>query len=186
MDKKKVSLIHWFIKYASWSKVILLLTASLVIYFIMLKVTIPKVSKIADGMKIFDLMLFGYDVDYAMKLLEALDEEGRSIYLLQQIPLDLIFPGLLGCSGAFLIVCMTRIHKKMSIALIIPLIAAVFDYLENVFVAYMLLRYPDVNAFTIKSSSFFTIGKTGFTVLFFSFVILYLGYIFHNINKKLT
>ncbi|NDI34955.1 hypothetical protein [Chengkuizengella sediminis] len=184
MNKKNVSMFHWFIKHASWSKVIILLTASMVIYFFMLKVTIPKVSKMADGMEIFDLKLIGYDVDYAMRLLEGLGEEGRYVYLLQQIPLDLIFPGLLGLSGAFLIARMTQNHKKMSRALIIPLIAAVFDYLENVFVAYMLLKYPDVNAFTIKSSSFFTIGKSITTLLFFSFVILYLSVLLMNKQTK--
>ncbi|OEH92459.1 hypothetical protein [Bacillus solimangrovi] len=169
-----MNLYRWFLKCASWPKVIVLLVASNVIYFIMIRVTIPNVSNMAEGMKVFDLMPLGYDVDYAMKLLEALGEEGRNIYLLQQIPLDLVYPGLLGLSGAFLIARMTRNHNKMSLALFIPLIAATFDYLENMLVAYMLVRYPDVNALTIKSSSFFTMGKSLITTIFFLFVILYL------------
>ncbi|MGC5327876.1 hypothetical protein [Brevibacillus sp. SYSU BS000544] len=59
---------------ATWTKAFAWLIPSQMIYFFMLYVTIPIVEKQADGMKIFDLMPFGYSPEYAVNLLQQLGE----------------------------------------------------------------------------------------------------------------
>lgn len=65
-------------------KILLLFILTNVIYAIMLSITIPKVMRFADGMKLLDMMPTGYNSEYVNSLLSALGTTGRNAYLFNQ------------------------------------------------------------------------------------------------------
>ncbi len=79
-------------KYVSGKKVLSLFILTNVVYLFMLMVTIPKTMGFSNGMKLLDMMPTGYNQDYVNKLFRTLGENGREIYLTNQIPVDMIYP----------------------------------------------------------------------------------------------
>ncbi len=82
------------IRHAQGNKVLLMFVITSIIYSVMLYVTIPNVASYAAGMTLLDMLPMGYDHDYVIRLFDALGEVGRHSYLKQQIPLDMLYPGL--------------------------------------------------------------------------------------------
>ena len=76
------------------NKVLLLFISTNIVYLIMLLVTIPKTMEFANGMRLLDMMPSGYDMNYVNDLFGALGEIGRKTYLTNQLPIDMIYPGL--------------------------------------------------------------------------------------------
>ena len=73
-------------------KILMLFFLTSVIYAMMLLVTIPRVMNFSGGMKLLDMIPFGYSVQYVNALLKSLGEMGRNAYLYNQLPLDMIYP----------------------------------------------------------------------------------------------
>jgi len=169
---------------ASGRNVFIFLLPSLTVYFLMLFHTIPAVQAYAPEMKVFDLSPGGYSYDYAIELLSTLGEEGRAEYLKTQLPLDFIYPALFSISSFLLLawIFSRRYEKGSGIFYLcfVPVIAGMFDYLENIQIVLMILKYPDISNAQVALSSTFTIVKSGLTtiffiLLFFAFARLWLG-----------
>ena len=82
----------------SGKKVLLLFILVNLVYVFMLAVTIPKTMGFSKGLKLLDMMPGGYNSEYIKTLFGNLGEVGRSVYLYQQIPVDMIYPGLFAIS----------------------------------------------------------------------------------------
>lgn len=150
---------------------------AMAVYLVMLLYTIPKVGQYAPGMKLFDLSPGGYSFGYAVELLDVLGSKGRDLYLYQQLPLDFIYPGLFAVSCCLLLFWLfsksLNSTSKMFYFCLIPIVAGMFDYLENICIVLMLKSYPDVTESLVSTASFMTILKSGFTTAFF--VLLLMG-----------
>ncbi len=146
------------------------------IYLIMLFYTIPQVEKQASGMKLFDLMPGGYSFEYANELLTKLGESGRELYLYYQLPLDFLYPGLFAVSGSLLLSWLLLKSRddssKIFYSCFIPIVAGVFDYLENSFIVYFLTHYANISPGSVYVSSAMTIAKSVMTTLFFVFLVI--------------
>jgi len=79
-------------KHAADKKVLIFFIITQIIYAVMIFGTIPHVMSFADDIKLLDMMPTGYDFNYVTILLASLGPSGRSAYLQQQIPLDMIYP----------------------------------------------------------------------------------------------
>ena len=160
---------------ATGKNVVIFLVASLTVYFVMLFVTIPDIQSYAPGMKIFDLSPAGYSYDYSIKLLSSLGDEGRKKYLYIQLPLDLIYPALFSISSFLLLawLFLKRYENDSSIFYLcfVPVIAGIFDYLENIQIVLMILVYPEISRAQVALSSTATIAKSGLTMIFFLLLI---------------
>jgi mannose/fructose/N-acetylgalactosamine-specific phosphotransferase system component IID len=170
-----------FIQNVATGKVVLgFFIPAMVVYAIMLLYTIPQVEQYAPGMKLFDLSPTGYSFMYAIELLRALGAKGRDLYLYQQLPIDFIYPGLFAVSCCLLLSWLFaksfNSNSKMFYLCFVPVVASVFDYLENICIANMLISYPNVTEPHVSITSYLTILKSGFTSAFF--VILLLGVVF--------
>ena len=82
----------------SGKKVLLLFLLTNIVYAVMLTVTIPKTMTFSNGLKLLDMMPLGYDLEYINMLFETLGENGRQVYLTNQLPVDMIYPFLFGIS----------------------------------------------------------------------------------------
>jgi hypothetical protein len=155
-------------------KVLLLFILTNVVYGFMLIFSIPKVMSYSSGMKIFDMMPMGYDLEYAYSLLEKLGIEGRHAYLYYQIPVDMIYPFLFGITYclllAYLLHKLDRFKNESFYLCLIPIIAGLFDYLENFGIIDMLVHYPELTDKVVQTATFFTVLKSLFSTI--SFIVV--------------
>ncbi len=163
---------------SSGRNVLVLLVLTYIVYAIMLVVTIPSTMSYSGGMKLLDMMPSGYDLDYVTKLFSSLGEEGRSVYLTNQIPVDMIYPFLFGLSSCLLIAYFLKKLKKLISPYIflslLPLVAGIADYLENLGIIAMLRSYPDLSQSSVSTTNVFSIVKSISTSLFFISLIIIL------------
>jgi hypothetical protein len=156
----------------------ILLTSALatVVYLGMVFGTLTELERIA-GKRPFDLRPAGYSFDDAAAFIAALGEEGRHLYLWRQIPLDTVYPALLALWSAGAIRWFSKgsppapkrwFHAAASLAFA----AALFDYLENILIVWMLNTAPDLNPAIVTAASLATLAKSGFTTVVFTAIVL--------------
>lgn len=132
------------------------------VYLVMIFWTLHHLRQVA-GVPPFDMQPFGYSVLEARQLLTALGEQGRHYYFAYQIPLDLIYPALL----ALTLISILRwsagragFPKAIRAGVSLALCAASLDYLENAFVAAMLIEGPGSSEVLIRLASLATLLKS--------------------------
>jgi len=169
------ALISFLQEHSTGKLIIVLFAFTMSVYFTMLWHSIPAVSAFAPELPIFDLSPLGYSFNYANELLIALGDEGRNLYLHTQLPLDFIYPGLFSITYSLLLIWLfgkiLNGHSKVYYFALVPFLAGVFDYVENVFIIKMINSFPDLQVTTVNIASTFTILKSSFTVFFFILLI---------------
>ncbi len=63
-------------------------------------------------------------------------------------------------------------NSKIYYFALVPFLAGVFDYVENIFIIKMISSFPDLQVTTVKIASTFTILKSSFTMFFFVLLII--------------
>jgi hypothetical protein len=159
-------------------KVLWLFVLTNLVYVFMLTITIPKTMGFSNGLKLLDMMPTGYSPEYVKTLFSTLGEEGRTVYLFNQIPIDMVYPGLFALSYSLLMGYFLRKLQKLDSAYfylaLFPLIAGVADYLENIGIVTMLLNFPEPSQLSMDLTNIFTIIKSLATTVFFMALILIL------------
>ena len=173
----------------SGKKILGLFILTNVVYVFMLNVTIPKTMKFSNGMKLLDMMPTGYDLKYVNELFSSLGENGRGIYLTNQIPVDMIYPLLFGLSYCLLLAYFLKKLNKLNVPYIylclLPIIAGITDYLENIGIITMLNSYPDLTTISVRTINIFSIIKSISTSVFFiALIIVIISLGFTTINRK--
>jgi hypothetical protein len=157
-------------KYSSGKRVLWLFILTNLVYAFMLIITIPKTMTFSNGMKLLDMMPAGYDSEYINRLFEALGENGRNVYLYNQIPVDMIYPFLFAISYCLLIAYfLKKINKLNSLFFylcFLPVIAGIADYLENFGIISMLINYPNLSQISMTTTNVFSITKSLITTIF--------------------
>lgn len=159
-------------------RILLLFILTNIVYVFMLTVTIPKTMSFSDGLKLLDMLPTGYDSDYVNNLFATLGDNGRTVYLYNQIPIDMIYPFLFGVSYCLVLGYFLNKLNKLKGAFVylclLPLIAGVFDYLENFGIITMLINYPHNSQNLIKITNAFTVIKSMATTVYFLVLIIIL------------
>ncbi|MFK5855179.1 MAG: hypothetical protein QM503_03535 [Bacteroidota bacterium] len=162
----------------SGKKVLLLFILTSIIYATMLIITIPKLMEFSNGMKLLDMMPTGYDSDYILTLFSTLGEEGRQFYLFKQIPIDMVYPGLFAISYCLIIAYFLKKLNKLDSPYfylsMLPIIAGLADYLENIGIITMLNNYPNILQFSMNATNIFSIIKSMTTSVYFVALIIVL------------
>lgn len=165
-------------RHLSGKKVLLLFVLTNLVYAIMIFITIPKVMAFSGELKILDMMPMGYDLDYVNLLFNALGEKGRETYLHQQIPVDMIYPFLFGVSNCLILAFfLNKIDKLDSVyfyVTLLPPLAGIADYMENIGIVLMLKSFPDVSEEVAGLTNVFSITKSLTTTIFFIVLIIVL------------
>ncbi len=171
-------------KYSTGRVISVLFILTMTVYFVMLSYSIPAVSAFAPDLPIFDLSPAGYSLTYADELLNALGTKGRETYLSSQLPLDFIYPGLFSITFSLLLVWLfgktCRVNSKIYYFALVPFLAGMFDYVENIFIIKMIHSFPELQASTVNIASTFTILKSSFTMFFFVLLIAGLVLLFRQ------
>ena len=175
-------------KSISGKKVLGLFILTNLIYAFMLLVTIPKTMVFSNGMKLLDMMPTGYDYNYVNKLFSALGVNGRETYLTSQIPVDMIYPVLFAISyGAVMAYFLKKLNKLSSpfdYLCVLPIIAGLADYIENIGIISMLNNYPDVTETAVNITTMFSVIKSITTSIFFLALVVILILFSINYFKK--
>jgi mannose/fructose/N-acetylgalactosamine-specific phosphotransferase system component IID len=165
-------------KNKSGKKVLGLFILTNLVYAFMLMITIPNTMAFSNGMKLLDMMPTGYDFNYVNKLFNTLGNEGRKAYLTGQIPIDMIYPLLFGVSYCLLMAYFLKKinkHKTPFIYLcLLPIIAGIADYIENIGIITMLNNYPDFTETTVSVTNIFSVVKSISTSIFFLALVVIL------------
>lgn len=163
-------------------KVLLLFIVANIVYVLILTVTIPDVMEHTEGMKLLDMMPLGYDTEYVNTLFSTLGHTGRNTYLYHQIPMDMIYPLLFGISFSLLLAYFLNKLNKLKTPFLylclLPMLAAMGDYAENIGIITLLNDYPEISKNTVTMTNSFSILKSSCTTLSFVvliFVLLTLG-----------
>lgn len=179
-------------KYSTGRILISLLIMTWIVFGYMIAFSIPQIMEYADGMELLDLKPLGYSHNYVQVLFEKLGNEGRHLYLTYQIPIDMIYPILFAlCYSILTVYLFDKIkssEKLIFVFSLIPVIAGMFDYLENIGIIIMLKSYPDISSGMSLTTSIFSIGKSSFTTVFwllliYALLILSIKY-FKNTQKN--
>ncbi|MGB5499641.1 MAG: hypothetical protein WBM77_11995 [Maribacter sp.] len=177
-------------KNISGKKVLGLFILTNVVYLFMLMVTIPKTMGFSNGMKLLDMLPTGYNQDYVNELFRTLGENGREMYLTNQIPVDMIYPLLFALTYSLLLAYFLKKLNKLKFPFtylcLLPIIAGIADYLENIGIITMLNSYPDLTETTVNATNTFSIIKSTSTSIFFIVLIvilIILGIKFAKRNK---
>lgn len=165
---------------ATGRTVLVLFVATMTVYLVMLLVTIPGVQARVPGVAIFDLSPAGYSHSEALLLLDALGPEGRSAYLVPQIAVDFVYPGLFAVCYSLM---MTWALKKrfqpdarIFYLALLPVFAGLFDYVENLLIIRMITNFPEISEGLVLAASSATMLKSAFTSG--SFLLLVLGFLY--------
>jgi hypothetical protein len=144
--------------------------AALAVYLCMVLWTLPAISLAAGGLAVFDLRPAGYSEVEARAFLDALTEQGRSLYSGPQRLLDLAYPALLALVliGAIRVFFARPWVRNLLIAAAV--LGMLADYRENALVATLLAG--DVSAAQIAAASEATIVKSIATGLVMTAVVL--------------
>ncbi len=172
-------------KHSTGKKVIFLFIITQIIYAVMVFGTIPNVMSYADEMKLLDMMPTGYDFNYVTILMASLGPSGRSVYLHQQIPLDMIYPLMFAVTYFLLLALVLKEIVKSKSAFyylcFIPVLAGVFDYLENIGIISMLTSYPNISNLLAQTTNIFTLVKSYSTTVYF--IVLLISIFIFLVNK---
>ena len=170
------ALVRFMQKYSTGKVVLVLFALTMAVYLTMLSYSIPAVTAFAPGLPIFDLSPLGYSFNYANELLDTLGSEGRNLYLSTQLPLDFIYPGLFSITYSLLLVWLFgktfNGNSNVYYVALVPFLAGIFDYVENLFIIKMINTFPDLQVNTVKIASTFSILKSSFTTVFFILLIV--------------
>ena len=177
--------------HATGKKTLLFFIIANLFYIAMLLITIPKVMEFSGGLKIPDMMPRGYDANHVHTLLDALGSEGRAYYLYRQIPLDMFYPAFFAISYSLIMAYFLKKLRRMGsflfIACLLPLVAGLADYAENVGIVMMLNSYPNISSILISTTALFSQVKSISTTIYFISLIIVLAVLgYRAITKKPT
>lgn len=145
---------------------------------------------ITHGNTILDMSLFGYSIDKAYQILALLGDEGRAFALNYIMPLDFLFP--LSYGIFYFLLLRFLIHKVGIVGSIanikyIGFIALFADWLENIFIIFLLTNYPSRLDVLSQAASVCTITKTIFTLSCISLILIgIITLIIQNIVRRFT
>ena len=144
------------------------------IYLLMITVTLAHIQTVS-GQVPFDMRPSGYAPDEAVALLQSLGADGRTYYLVRQIPLDTLYPAMLALTLSATILWLGRRlsnRRLIRIGVAVSISCAVFDYAENVGIAAMILSWPEVSAPLVHTVSTASVLKSVATTLAVMLVVL--------------
>jgi hypothetical protein len=106
----------------------------------------------------------GYSPAQAVELLGALGPQGRGLYGLTEVTLDLVFPFLYGGMIASLLVNLVR-GARVKYLLLLPLLTGLFDLLENATIAYLAWTFDGRESPLMWAASALTSAKNVLAIL---------------------
>jgi hypothetical protein len=130
---------------------------------------------------------FHYNATYAYELFCSLEEKGRRLYAWSEITADLVFPIIYSFFLSLLIIYIfqkSSFTKPQQFLAILPFLMLLFDYGENILVAFMLFDYPERHTALAQVASVFTKLKWSLLVVSLATILFGLTYLMIQFVKR--
>jgi hypothetical protein len=151
--------------------------AALLIFLVFSALVLPQQAKKAEretGSTDSPDTSFYYSPDDLYQIADSYGEQGRQAYVRTRFTFDLIWPLVytlfLATAISWVFGRALAPDSRWQRANVAPLLAAMFDYLENLSASLVMLRYPDQTAVLDNLAPLFTVLKWSF--LGASFILL--------------
>lgn len=173
-------------KTSSVKSICILFVVSHLVLLSMMVFTFPVIND-QIGTKAFDLQTFGYSVSMAKSIVNNLDPATTQLYLFPQLTfLDLLYPFLLALFLSSLLFRLANNNSKIgSLIVVIPFLAMISDYSENICVILMISKSIEVSESLVFISSSFTVLKSILTsIAWLAMLILALKWLILRMKEK--
>lgn len=158
---------------------------TLVIFIIFVIFILPNESQKSEALGLIsgpDTSFF-YSADELYRIADVYGIIGRQFYIRQRFTFDIIWPIIY---GAFLYINSIYFYikghyKKNTYVLYLPIVAVIFDYLENIMTSIVMYRYPNQTLILDHMAGFMTALK--WITLSSSFVLLVYFIFIYCIHK---
>jgi hypothetical protein len=128
---------------------------------------------------------FYYTRDELYEMAEAYGEEGRAAYIRARFTFDVAWPIVytffLSTTISWIILKTSSPDERIWRLNLLPVLGALFDYLENVSTSLVMYRYPSLTPTVDSLASWFTLLK--WLAIVGSFLILFLGLVIVTKNS---
>ena len=181
------SLVNFLEKYANKKTIFI----GIVFVILFNVVFLPKFPKLFTDNEmpieyILDLK-FHYSSEMAYNIISELGNEGRKIYKLSEILIDIPYAIIYGFTYAFIVIILLKTNKlyKLRYLSIIPLLISFFDILENTGIIIMISNYPENLEIIGNVTPFFTSLKWIFAGITFLMIIgLLIHYVLFRVSLR--
>jgi hypothetical protein len=114
---------------------------------------------------------FWYSPDDACNFLRNIGENGRRLYAVTELTLDVLFPLVYGTLFAALII---HVYARESgrFLVLVPLLTVVFDILENIITAYLAWQFDDRTSPVARGAAILTATKSGLFILSLTLIVI--------------
>ena len=167
LENRQMKILDHVKELATLKIFLLFLVLTIVVAMVMMGYVNPQILALSGGLPILDSRL-GYTFAEANHLFTVLGEQGRQLYTTLQV-LDLIFPLGYGISMTLALTgIITRLFPEghsMEKTILIPILAMIFDYLENITIATMIASYPNLSPLVVNIANIFTLLKWSCIIL---------------------
>jgi hypothetical protein len=147
----------WLTKHVGKKQLIALALLYIIILCVMSFLFIPTICKNTGTMGIFDLQAKGFSLDYAKSFITTMGDDGKSVYLKAQLPLDFIFPAVY--TLLYFGLAQKVFKKQYVVVFAATALLCVSDYTENS-LTYAMLLADNLSAELVAVASFVTMVKT--------------------------
>ena len=147
------------------------------VLLMMMLFTFPRINAQLST-EAFDLKATGYSIEEATLMLQSLNQETVDLYLFPQLfLLDVLYPFLLALLLSALMIRLSgliKLHSNhfLSNLYLLPFLAMLLDYGENMLIAKMITTPNHVSETIINTASLFTQMKSGVTTVCWLVVIV--------------
>lgn len=167
-------LTNWIESLASRRNILLGLLVTIIVGAIMMVGIQPQMMALTGGLPILDTRL-AYTFNDVNDLLTALGVSGRQLYTYHQIA-DSVFPLAYALTMAFVLAILAKRvlpeNARTRATVLLPLVGAVFDYLENALIASQIASYPTLSPAIIAVATGMTGVKWIFMAASFAAILL--------------
>lgn len=168
------------LRYSRGRIVLLFFLITTAVYAFMLTVTLPNLIRFSNGLQPLDMLPTGYSHAYVQRLMNALGNDGRHYYLTVQLPVDFLYPALFATTYSLLFAYLLKRMGKAATPFFyisfLPIVAGIFDYLENVGIIYLIKSYPNIDTAATAATSIFSVIKSTATSVYFVCLLILLVY----------
>lgn len=148
------------------------------VLLVMMLYTFPVINA-KLGTEAFDLKTFGYSESEAIMMVQNLDPSTVRFYLFPQLfLLDILYPAFLAILLSSIIkrlyvLTSTKQQLLLSKITLLPFIAMVCDYIENIMILLMITDPHQLSTGLVKTASLFTQMKGSFTMLSWLIIMIF-------------
>ena len=154
------SILNTIVQKASWKKAVLF-AALFVAFYVLVnfsRVGVSGLLEMTGGASILDFEM-GYSCEKAFAMLAALGTEGRAFYQTVMLPMDFPFPVVyMLCFASCIALLLKSVPSEKAVKygkylLLVPVVAMLSDWAENIGILVMLHGYPDLPAWAVLLAS---------------------------------